>query len=925
MLQRIIIFIIFIVLFFNHAKGQGKWDSFIFDDKTKNNRNNNYFLLQLNETFLTQKFHEISIIRKLDDFNFIVEVSDSLFHKEHKKFLQPVNNFWKLNPEIDKNRNEFVVKANSNNSINKIKALPDVQVVFQKESVIYIVADYDIIIKKILPIKDVVYIGQEVYTPLAESRVLDMNLNPNGVNLLHHYYPQLNGEGMRISIKDNLYEIDDVDIRNRHLSTPNESSSIKPHATEMATVIGGAGNSSIIGKGVAPAIILTSSDFNPVEPDEDSFYSEYNIHVQNHSYGTAIESFYGVMAEAFDISAVNNPSVLHIFSSGNQGTGAGAGVYEGLTGYANLTGNYKMAKNILTIGAVDTADQEMYFSSKGPAYDGRVKPELVAYSTAGTSSATALVSGVSVLLQQAYYNQQGKMPSSALVKGALINSAEDVGRPGPDYATGYGNVDAYGALKTIEDKQYFTDQVSQGQEVNFQLEVPNNTAEVKVTLIWNDPAAQPNDNIALVNDLDLQLINGSESWWPWVLNPEPEAIEQIAQRGEDHLNNIEQINLKDPVKGQYVISIKGNNLLKGPQNFFVIYQVRQKNNFRWLYPTGSDNMPYNGESASYFRWENTFPNEYGKLEYSIDNGQTWRLISEQVELAKGHYRWEVPFDNVWALARMTFGDKSFVTDTFTISRPVNLEFGFHCGDSVMINWPHVENAPEYKIYTLGDKYVELHTSTSDTFLVYHQPEINSSYISVQPSLKNSTFLRSALYNLDLQAVGCYVQSFYSHAINDQGIKLMLNLGTNYGVDKIIFERFKNTGFSAIDTITSPEMEVIIFDDQPREGINTYRAIIYFLNGEKLLTKEISDLYLSETDFIVYPNPINKGEYLNIISKVVREKPVYFELYNQLGVKVRKVQLTSLEDYLPLPGLPAGLYNYTITSDGVNYRGKIIIR
>ena len=59
-----------------------------------------------------------------------------------------------------------------------------------------------------------------------------------------------------------------------------------------------------------------------------------------------------------------------------------------------------MAKNILTVGATDSFSIVAALSSKGPAHDGRVKPELVAFGEDGSSGAAALVSGTSLLLQQ---------------------------------------------------------------------------------------------------------------------------------------------------------------------------------------------------------------------------------------------------------------------------------------------------------------------------------------------------------------------------------------------------------------------------------------------------------------------------------------------------------------------------------------------
>ena len=67
------------------------------------------------------------------------------------------------------------------------------------------------------------------------------------------------------------------------------------------------------------------------------------------------------------------------------------------------------------------------------------------------------VSGVMAQLYQAYkeYNS-GTNPSSALMKCILLNSADDIGNPGPDFKHGWGVVNAYRALKLIESSVILT-------------------------------------------------------------------------------------------------------------------------------------------------------------------------------------------------------------------------------------------------------------------------------------------------------------------------------------------------------------------------------------------------------------------------------------------------------------------------------------
>jgi len=54
---------------------------------------------------------------------------------------------------------------------------------------------------------------------------------------------------------------------------------------------------------------------------------------------------------------------------------------------------------------------------------------------------------ISALLVQRYRQHYGGAnPSPDIVKGLLINTAHDLGRPGPDYLFGYGMADALASV-----------------------------------------------------------------------------------------------------------------------------------------------------------------------------------------------------------------------------------------------------------------------------------------------------------------------------------------------------------------------------------------------------------------------------------------------------------------------------------------------
>ena len=770
-----------------------------------------------------------------------------------------------------------------------------------------------------------------------KSTQKDHNFNVNKINRLQHEFPDLTGEGMLVSIQEPLFDTIDLDLRGRFVATGASSVNVDAHATSMTTLIAGAGNSFTQGRGVAWKANFTSSDNADTLPQSDSYYQTYQLGAQNHSYGIGIETFYGKQARAFDLSANNNETLLHLMSSGNKGTDASkSGTYQNIGRYATLTGNFKMAKNILTIGNIDAKRMVNATSSAGPAHDGRVKPELVAYGGAfgGTSNATAITTGVVTLLQQAYKQKNSnQLPSATLLKAVLINSAEKAEDKVLSFKAGYGSVNAYRAHQTLMQNQYFNGTVTQGNTSNFSLTVPANAANLKITVVWNDPAANSNASQALVNDLDLTVthVASNTTWQPWVLNTAPNvaALSQPATRGADHLNNVELVTVDAPSAGTYTIQVKGHTISTTNQSFYVAYQWDIKDQFSWNFPRGSDNMPYHGEQVNFFRWEASFnAGETGKLEYSIDNGQNWWLIDGEVKLDSGFYKWEESI-NVFslAMARMTVGNQVFVTDTFTFSKPLSISRGFNCGDSVMIKWPKASNIEFYEVYTLGDKYLKQVTQTTDTMFVFNKTQRLDSFYTVVPHFNaQRKGIMSATYDYHDGAVDCYIESFYATSdTNISGLVLKLNLGTIHQVQEVRYERLSAKGFELIgsQTPTSPLLKFI--DAKPFAGKNTYRAQIIFNNGRNIPSDPTYAYYLEEQLFLFYPNPVPRGKDLIIQNKEFgEEEEIEFILYNIRGQILHKESYKSDRLIVKLENYPSGLYYYKISGGGVQKTGKIIL-
>jgi subtilisin-like proprotein convertase family protein len=241
------------------------------------------------------------------------------------------------------------------------------------------------------------------------------------------------------------------------------------------------------------------------------------------------------------------------------------------------------------------------FSSRGPTDDGRIKPDIVAPGTnvlstrsqgqyvssgwgsgenpyyqfmGGTSMATPLTAGGTALVRQFYTDMEGFIPSSALIKATLINSAVDV-YPGqytspveqwpdrlPNHVQGWGRVNVSNAT----DGSHVYEDIADGNGVNTgesdNYVVPVCTAGTfKVTLVWTDYPGSTAASSQLVNDLDLSVTapNGTTTYLGNVFSNGWSTIGGSA----DRVNNVESVYLQSPSAGDWIVSVSGYNIAQG--------------------------------------------------------------------------------------------------------------------------------------------------------------------------------------------------------------------------------------------------------------------------------------------------------------------------------------------------------------------------
>lgn len=310
--------------------------------------------------------------------------------------------------------------------------------------------------------------------------------------------------------------------------------------------------------------------------------------IHSNSYGAPTAGEYTGSDQRADETLRELEDMIILFAAGNDA-------------FANMIGSPGNAKNVTTVGALGHGNSTAIasFSSEGPTDDGRLKPDISATGSdiqsaggdtnntfvdsspsprtmSGTSMATPITAGSTALLRQYFMDgfyptgiknsADSITPSGALMKAVLLNGTNtDVGFFEND--VGWGRV-------WLENSLYFSgeskkmriwditnnDGLITGEQFSTTVTVQTGN-EFRATLVWYDLKGSIGAGISLVNNLDLTVQIGADTYKANNFSGGPYPNNNSVTSGlADILNTVEQVRFSNPISGTYTITVDAANI-----------------------------------------------------------------------------------------------------------------------------------------------------------------------------------------------------------------------------------------------------------------------------------------------------------------------------------------------------------------------------
>ncbi|HEU4470254.1 MAG TPA: S8 family serine peptidase [Flavisolibacter sp.] len=653
----------------------------------------------------------------------------------------------------------------------------------------------------------------------------------------------LNGEGVAIGIGDDADLQVHIDFAGRLINRAAAPLNAG-HGHHVAGTLAGSGNGQDIFKGYAPKATIISQSFNGIIMNAPAYVNDHGMVITNNSYGDNIEctyhGTYDLYSRLLDQMAFDYPHLQNVFAAGNSGPSTCAPF---LPTYHTVLGGYQSAKNVITVGATNDSGAIAAFSSRGPVKDGRTKPEIVAmgqfvasawfgnfysYNNGTSMAAPAVAGGLGLLYQRYRQLHGGANPKNGLMKALVCNGTTDRGNTGPDFQYGFGWMNLLRSVDMLENNRYVIGSCTQGSIDNLNITVPPNTARLKLMLYWNDPAASPLAAHTLVNDLDLELVDaGSVTRLPLVPDTNNALLAGPAAAAADHINNMEQIAVENPVAGNYTIRVKGTAITQNPsQEYFLVYDLIPVG-LQLTSPAGGETLTPTAQLASaQISWEaHGFSSGTATIEFSPDNGASWSTIASNVNINRSVYTWWIP--NVatnQARIRITkdgSGETStsnafVITDLPVVSLAAN-----QCEGYININWTAVTAATDYEVMLLKDGEMKpVATTTANSYSLGGLDKNREYWITVRPRINGVAGRRGAAISRIPNNGSC------SGSISDNDLALDAIIAPVSG------RRFTSgqPGAAAVVTIRVKNL-----DDAPVTGFD----LRYSINGGAFVSESVA--------------------------------------------------------------------------------------
>jgi len=238
--------------------------------------------------------------------------------------------------------------------------------------------------------------------------------------------------------------------------------------------------------------------------------------------------------------------------------------------------------------------------------------------------------------------------------------------------------------------------------------------------------------------------------FPWVLDhtPNTQSLNAPAERAIDHLNNVEQVTINNPEPGSYSLTIEGFEIPQGPQVYFIIYEFIEAD-VTLTYPYGGESF-VPGETET-LRWDAFNETDDFSLEYSVDGGNTWTMINDNINPSSHYFDWKVPaLISGSAHIRINQGEHSSenMSPFSIIPVPQNLGVDWACETSFHIHWDEVYGATGYVVNLLGDKYMDsVGYTTQNSFIIEGIDATEANWYSVKALGPDNAIGRRAVAEL----------------------------------------------------------------------------------------------------------------------------------------------------------------------------------